>query len=135
MGEAQMAGNADTAKKAYEDFANGDVQAATENWAEDIVWQGPNSTEVPGGGEHSGKDAALETLGDAVGAWDEFVLHMDEFLEKGDTVVALGHSHVKKGDNEAQAPVVHILRFEEGKVKRFQILTDTLQGAKMLGIV
>ena len=104
--------------------------------ADDIVWQGPNSTEVPGGGEHSGKDEALETLGSAVGAWDEFTLHMDEFFEDGDTVVALGHSHVKKGDNETEAPVVHILRFDgDWKVTRFQILTDTLQAAKMLGIV
>ncbi|MEA2389129.1 MAG: uncharacterized protein QOG41_1902 [Thermoleophilaceae bacterium] len=130
-----MAGNADTAKQAYEAFSNGDVQAATENWADDIVWEGPNSTELPGGGEHSGKDAALETLGQAVGSWDEFTLHMDEFFEEGDTVVALGHSHLKKGGNEAQTPVVHILRFEDGKVKRFQILTDTFQGAKLLGIV
>jgi ketosteroid isomerase-like protein len=130
-----MGGNADAAKQAYEKFAHGDVQGATENWADDIVWEGPNSTELPGGGEHSGKDAALETLGKAVGAWDEFTLHMDEFFEKGESVVVLGHSHIKKGDQEAQAPVVHILRFEHGKVKRFQVLTDTLQAAKVLGIV
>jgi ketosteroid isomerase-like protein len=129
-----MGGNADAAKQAYEKFANGDVQGATENWADDIVWQGSNSTDLPGGGEHSGKDAALETLGKAVGAWDEFTLHMDEYFEKGESVVALGHSHIKKGGNEAQAPVVHILRFEHGKVKRFQILTDTFQVAKLLGI-
>jgi ketosteroid isomerase-like protein len=129
-----MGGNADLAKQAYEKFSNGDVQGATENWADDIVWQGPNSTELPGGGEHSGKDAALETLGKAVGAWDEFTLHMDEFFEKDESVVALGHSHVKKGDKEAQTPVVHILRFEQGKVKRFQILTDTYQAAQLLGI-
>jgi ketosteroid isomerase-like protein len=129
-----MGGNADLAKQAYEKFAQGDVQGATENWADDIVWQGPNSTELPGGGEHSGKDAALETLGKAVGAWDEFTLHMDEFFEKDESVVALGHSHVKKGDKEAQTPVVHILRFEQGKVKRFQILTDTYQAAQILGI-
>jgi ketosteroid isomerase-like protein len=134
MGEARMGGNADLAKQAYERFAQGDVQGATENWADDIVWQGPNSTELPGGGEHSGKDAALETLGKAVGAWDEFTLHMDEFFEKNESVVALGHSHVKKGDKEAQTPVVHILRFEQGKVKRFQILTDTYQAAQILGI-
>ena len=129
-----MGGNADLAKQAYEKFSNGDVQGATENWADDIVWQGSNSTELPGGGEHSGKDAALDTLGKAVGAWDEFTLHMDEFFEKDESVVALGHSHVKKGDKEAQTPVVHILRFEHGKVKRFQILTDTYQAAQILGI-
>ena len=128
-----MAGNVENAKQAYEAFSNGDVQAATENWADDIVWDG-GGQDLPGGGEHQGKDAALDVLGKAVGAWDEFTLHMDEFFEKGESVVALGHSHIKKGDMEAQAPVVHILRFEHGKVKRFQVLTDTLQAAKLLGI-
>ena len=75
-----MAGNVDTAKQAYEAFSNGDVQAATENWADDIVWDG-GGQDLPGGGEHQGKDAALDVLGKAVGAWDEFVLHIDELLE------------------------------------------------------
>src|SRR3954467_15803082 len=99
-----MGGNADAAKQAYEKFANGDVQGATENWADDIVWQGPNSTELPGVGDHSGKDAALETLGKAVGGRDEFTLHMDEYFEKVESVVALGHSHIKKAGNELQGP-------------------------------
>jgi uncharacterized protein len=130
-----MGGHADQAQQAYEAFANGDVERATENWADDIVWQGPNSTELPGGGEHKGKQEALDTLAKAVGAWDEFTLHMDEFFEKGDSVVALGHAHVKKGDKEAKTPVVHILRWEDGgRIKRFQILTDTFQSAQILGI-
>jgi uncharacterized protein len=128
-----MGGNADNAKQAYQAFSNGDVQGATENWADDMVWDG-GGQDLPGGGEHQGKDAALEVLGKAVGAWDEFSLHMDEFVEDGDTVVALGHSHVKKDGREGQLPVVHILRFDGGKVKRFQILTDSHEAAKVLGI-
>lgn len=128
-----MGGNADNAKQAYEKFSNGDVQGATENWADDIVWDG-GGQDLPGGGTHQGKDAALEVLGKAVGAWDEFALHIDEFVEDGDTVVSLGHTHVKKDDREAQLPVVHILRFDGGKVKRFQILTDSHEAAKVLGI-
>src|SRR3954449_4191597 len=92
-----MGGNADAAKQAYEKFANGDVQGATENWADDFVWQGSNSTDLPGGGEHQGKDQALSTLQQVVGAWDEFKLSADEFFEDGDTVVVLGHTEVKKG--------------------------------------
>ena len=126
-----MAGNVDRAKQAYEAFSNGDVQAATENWADDIVWDG-GGQDLPGGGEHQGKDAALDVLGKAVGAWDEFTLHVDELLEDGDTVVALAHSHVKKGDREAQLPVVHILRFEGDQLKRIQILTDTHEAKKGL---
>jgi hypothetical protein len=59
---------------------------------------------------------------------------MDEFLEDGDTVVALGHSHLKKDGREAQLPVVHILRFEGDQLKRLQVLTDSHEAAKTLGV-
>jgi ketosteroid isomerase-like protein len=130
-----MAGNTDTLKEGYEAFSQGDVQAATENWTDDFTWQGTNSEELPGSGEHNGKEAALEVLQKAVGAWDEFKLSADEFYEDGDTVVVLGHTDVKKGDNSAEIPVVHIWRFQGDQVCRLQILTDTLQGAKLLGVV
>jgi ketosteroid isomerase-like protein len=131
-----MAGNLDTLKQGYEAFSKGDIETATEAWADDVVWQGPGSDDVPGGGEHEGKDAALQTLQDAVGAWDEFSLSPDEFFENADTVVVLGHAHTKKGEESAETPIVHIWRFDDdGKVKRFQSLTDTLKSARMLGIV
>ena len=60
-----MATDPDTLKQGYEAFSKEDIETATENWADDIVWEGPNSEDVPGGGEHSGKDAALQTLHEA----------------------------------------------------------------------
>ena len=129
-----MAGRSDDLKRRYEAFANGDLDTALEQWSDDFVWQGSNSTELPGGGEHHGRDDALKTVQEAVGAWDQFDLVADEFFEDGDTVVVLGHTEVKKGDQSAQLPVVHIWRFRgDDEVCRLQILTDTLQGARMLG--
>jgi ketosteroid isomerase-like protein len=129
-----MAGRIEQMRQRYQQFNQGDVQGATENWADDIVWEGSNSTELPGGGEHRGKDQVLQVLQQAVGAWDEFKLSTDEFFEDGDTVVVLGHTDVKKGDKSAKAPVVHIFRWEGDQVKRFQVLTDTLQTAQLLGM-
>ena len=129
-----MAANLDTLKQGYQDFSQGDIAAATQSWSDDFVWQGGDSTELPGGGEHKGKDEALQTLATAVGAWDEFKLSADEFFEDGDTVVVLGHNEVKKGDQSAKVPVVHIWRFRGGEACRLQILTDTHQAARMLGI-
>lgn len=77
-----------------------------------------------------GKDQALQQ---AVSAWDQFDLSADEFLEQGDTVVVLGHTHVKKGEHSAEVPVVHVWRWEGDQLKRLQILTDTLQSAQLLG--
>ena len=130
-----MAANLDTLKQGYDDFSRGDIEGATQVWADDFVWQGSNSEELPGGGEHTGKDAALQVLQQAVGAWDEFNLTADEFYEGDDTIVVLGHTDVSKGGESAQVPVVHIWRFEGGQAKRLQILTDTLQAAKLLGVV
>src|SRR3954471_7970152 len=103
-----MAGRADETRERYDKFNQGDVEGATSNWSDDFTWQGSNSTDLPGGGEHKGKDEALQVLQQAVGAWDEFSLTVDEILEEGDTVVALGHNDVSKGGNSAQIPVVHI---------------------------
>ena len=129
-----MAGRIDDAKRRYDAFAQGDLESALDNWADDFVWQGSNSTELPGGGERSGKQEAMQALQEAVGAWDEFSVTPDEFLEEGDTLVVLAHTDVKKGGESAQIPVVHIWRYEGDEAKRLQILTDTHQSAQLLGI-
>jgi ketosteroid isomerase-like protein len=130
-----MAGHADQMRQRYEEFSQGDLEAALQDWADDFVWQGSNSTDLPGGGEHHGKDQAIQVLQEAVGAWDSFELTADEFYEDGDTVVVLGHTNVTKGGESTQVPVVHIWRWEGDQVKRLQILTDTYQTAQLLGKV
>ena len=129
-----MAGRADQMRERYEDFSRGDLESALQDWADDIVWQGSASTELPGGGEHQGKEEAVRVLQETVGIWDEFSLTADEFFEDGDTVVVLAHNSVKKGEKSASVPVVHIWRWEGDQIKRLQILTDTLQAAQMLGV-
>lgn len=128
-----MAGHIEEMKKRYEMFGNGDVAGATEKWADDMVWEaGPNN--LPGGGTHEGKDAVMQVLGEAVGAWDEFGLHADEFFEDGDRVVVLCHNSVKKGDQSADLPVVHAWTWEGDEIKRLTLVTDTYAAAKMLGV-
>lgn len=130
-----MGSNTDELKNAYKAFSEGDTETAAESFADDAVWEGPNSTELPGGGEHSGKEAIVELM-QAVGKdWDEFNLTPDEFFENEDTVVVLLHADVKKGDESRQLPAVHIARFEDDEIKRFQVLTDTLLSAQLLGLI
>jgi ketosteroid isomerase-like protein len=128
-----MGENLDTLKQGYEDFNKGDIEAASRPWADDIVWQGSDSEDLPGGGTHEGKDAFLKVLQQAVGGWDEFNLSADEFFEDGDSIVVLAHNKVRKGDQSAELPVVHIWRFENGEVRRLQLLTDTYHAAQLLG--
>ena len=129
-----MAGKTDLLRERYEQFSQGDLENALSNWTDDFTWEASNSEELPGGGTHEGRDEALQVLQQAVGAWDEFKLTADEFFEDGDTAVVLGHTDVKKGDQSAQLPVVHIWRFRgDEEVCRLQVLTDTFQAAQLLG--
>ncbi len=131
-----MAGNVDTLKQGYEAYGRGDLEAALANWADDARWEGPNSEELPGGGVAEGKDAIAQTLSRIPGFYDSFTITPDEFIEQGDTVVVLGHGEAtpKGGGETIKQPFVHVYRFEDGKVKRIQLLTDTYQTAKALGI-
>ena len=130
-----MAANADALRERYERFSQGDLERALDLWTDDFVWDGSGSSELPGSGQHQGKQQAIEVLQQAVGAWDSFSLTPDEFIEQGETVVVLGHTDVTKGDRSARLPVVHIWRFRgDGQVTRLQILTDTLESARLLGV-
>lgn len=129
-----MASNTDALKDAYKAFSEGDADSAADAFADDAVWEGSNSTELPGGGNHEGKEAIVEAMKSVAGGWDEYKLTPDEFFENEDTVVVLLHADVK-GAESGQLPTVHIARFEDGKIRRFQALTDTLLSAQYLGLI
>ena len=140
-----MAGKTEALKERYEKFGQGDLEGALDLWTDDFVWEGSSSSDLrssataedlPGAGRVEGKEAAIEKLQGAVGAWDKFELSADEFIEEGDTVVVLGHTDVAKGDKSARVPVVHIWRYRgDDEICRLQILTETLESARVLGIV
>ena len=129
-----MAGKSDALRERYERFSKGDLEGALDLWTDDFVWDGSSDSELPGSGQHEGKQAAIEVLQQTVGAWDAFELTADEFIEQGDTAVVLGHTDVTKGDQSARLPVVHIWRYRGEEICRLQILTDTFESARLLGI-
>ena len=124
--------NVDTLRQGYEAYGRGDLETAMADWHDDVRWEGSESTRIPGNGVHEGKQAIAGSLMETVQAYDSFSVTPDEFIEDGDTVVALGHTEASKGDKNAKVPFVHIFRFEGDKVKRIQILTDTAVAAELL---
>ena len=130
-----MAGKSDALRERYQRFSEGDLEKALDLWTDDFVWEGASESELPGSGRHEGKQAAIEVLQQTVGSWDTFELSADEFIEQGDTVVVLGHTNVSKGERSERLPIVHIWRYRgDDEICRLQILTDTLQSARILGI-
>src|SRR5829696_9112326 len=78
-----MAGKSDALRERYERFSQGDLEGALDLWSDDFVWEGSSASDLPGSGRHEGKQAAIEVLQQAVGAWDKFELSADEFIEQG----------------------------------------------------
>lgn len=122
-------------KDGYQAFAKGDVQAASENFADDVRWEGANTDRIPGSGTYTGKDEIIQNAWAVIPqAFDEFNVSPDEFIEQGDTVVVLGHTEAKAKSTgkDIKVPFVHVWRFEGDKIKRAQLLTDTAVVAEAL---
>ncbi len=128
-----MADKTNALRERYQRFSERDLERVLDIWTDDFVWDGAGS-DLPGSGQYEGKQAAIEVLQQVVGAWDKFELSADEFIEQSDTVVVLGHTDVAKGERSARLPVVHIWRYRGEEICRLQVLTDTLESARILGI-
>src|SRR3954447_13368741 len=108
-----MADNAQILKDGYAAFANGDVQGATEHFADDITWEGPNTDRIPGSGTHTGTEEIVQKVWSVIPeTWEDFKVEPDEFIEQGDTVVVLGHNDAKAKSTGKQVsvPFVHVWR-------------------------
>jgi len=103
-------------KAAYEAFGRGDVEAAAQDFADDVEWW--TSDSLPDGGTIRGKDAVLEAWSHIPNYVTEFSVHPDEVLDCGDKVVVRGHQHVrtKETGETYEGPFVQILEFGDGKV-------------------
>jgi ketosteroid isomerase-like protein len=127
--------NTDVLKDGFAAFARGDLDAATENFADDVRWENPEAPQIPNNGVTEGKDAVKELFADTLTYWESFDLTPDEFHEDGDTVIVLSHAEAKAKETgkEVKLPWTHVFRFGDGKVTEVQALTDTALAADALG--
>jgi ketosteroid isomerase-like protein len=122
-----VAENVDTLKKGFDAFNSGDIDTVKETFHEEVTWEGPNTTEVPGGGKTEGLEDVINMFGEIQDQWEEFQATPDEFIDAGDTVIVLGHvtGKNKESGKELKTPFVHVWRMDDGKAKRVQALLDT----------
>ena len=130
-----MGQNTDTLREGYEAYGRGDLEAAMENWSDDIQWENPEAPQLPNPGTINGKEDVAAALKEIPNYWESFSVAPDEFIEQGDTVVVLGHTEAKAKETgkEVKVPFVHVWRFSDGKVNKVLLLTDTAIAADALG--
>lgn len=123
-----MGRHTDSLRKRYEAFQRGDLEAALDLAHDDVLWQGTTVENVPGAGEHRGKEGLVRMIAAIPEQWEDFRLSADQFVEEGDTVVVLGHveARAKATGKPVKVPYAHVIAFEEGKVRRMTSLADTV---------
>lgn len=120
----------------YDAFAAGDVPAVLEAMSPDIVWNEADNFPYADGNPYRGPEAILTGVFGRLGTeWDGFAAKIDEIMDAGDAVVALGYyeGRYNATGRPIRAQFAHIWRLADGKVVAFQQYTDTLQVAKAVG--
>lgn len=120
----------------YDAFATGDVAGVLSRMSPDIVWNEAENFPYADGNPYTGPDAVAQGVFARCGSeWDSFAVGVEELLDAGDTVVALGRYRgtYKATGRPQNTQLVHVWRLAGGKAVRFQQYADTLQVARVIG--
>lgn len=111
----------------YDAGARGDLPGMMASFDPKITWV--EAAGFPLAGLYTGPEAIAEGVFALIAKeWSEFGMHVDEFVESGDSVIALGHyrgAHRATG-RILDARTAHIWRFSNDKIVGFEQITDTL---------
>jgi ketosteroid isomerase-like protein len=119
--------NLDSVRGAYDAFAKGDIPSVLDFLSPDIEWT--EAEGFPYGGTYTGPDAVLAGVFMRLGTeWEGFAAVPDEFIDGGETVVALGKygGKYKATGKSLQVNFAHVWKVREGKAVRFVQYVDTL---------
>jgi uncharacterized protein len=128
--------NAERVRALYAAFANGDIPAALETMAPDIVWNEADNYPYADRNPYIGPVAVLHGVFARIGAdWEGFAANSEEIIDGGDTIVSLGHyaGTFKANGKPMRAQFVHVFRVKNGKITGFQQYADTLATAVAMG--
>jgi ketosteroid isomerase-like protein len=128
--------NVELIRGLYNDFATGNIPAVLAAMSPDIIWNEAENFPYADGNPYIGPEAVLNgVFARCGGEWDGFAVKVDEILDAGDTIIAMGRylGTFKVTGRAQNTQMVHIWRIADGKVVRFQQYADTLQVAQVSG--
>ena len=123
-------------KSIYEAFARGDVAAVLGRMSSDVLWHEAENFPYADRNPYRGPEAvAAGVFARCVGEWNGFAVKMDDLIDGGDRIVALGrYSGQNKATGRHMNPqAVHVWTVKAGKVVAFQQYIDTLDVARATG--
>jgi ketosteroid isomerase-like protein len=118
----------ETVRAFYAAVSRGDVPGVVGLLHPQLEW-----TEAQGFPYYSGtwtepRQVVENLLAPLMRDWDDFAAVADDFIVEGNRVVSIGaYAGVSKATGRAMlAPFAHVWRVVDGKLKRFDMYTDTL---------
>ena len=120
----------------YDAFATGDVGDVLGRMSPDIVWNEAENFPYADGNPYVGPEAIVGgVFARCATEWDGFAVSVEEILDAGDTIIALGRylGVYKATGKPMRTQLVHVWRITGGKVVRFQQYADTLQVSRVTG--
>ncbi len=127
------AANVETIRDHYAANARGDFKAALAPLAPDIEWT--EAAGFPYAGTYHGVDEVVSQVFSKLGSeWKGFGMDVEEVLDAGDTVVAIGvySGTYRETGKPMTARVVHVWRLRDGKAVGFEQFADTAKVAEAL---
>ncbi len=118
--------NLTAVQRLYAALAQGDHAIARELFAPEIEWI--HTAGFPGGGRHVGAEAVVHEVFDQHrDDWTEWQAVVHQWLEMGDTVVALGEYRGTSRETARfmTAAFAHVYDLQDGKIIRFREYADT----------
>jgi len=125
-----MSANTDRIQSMYDAFAAGDVESVVAGMDPEIEWLQAESFPYADGNPYRGPQAVVVGVFSRLAEeWDGWSLAIENLLDAGDNVVALGrYGGTNKASGTAiDAQFVHVWWLRGGKVVRFQQYCDTRQ--------
>jgi uncharacterized protein len=122
-----MSAGGDLIRKAYDDFAQGNVEGVLGILADDVTWDVPEL--VPQGGSASGRDEVgqfFQRLGEL---YEDLNLDITDLADGDDRVVGVGSARgqLREGGS-VEYGFVHVFDVEGGQVTRFREYVDRAVG-------
>jgi uncharacterized protein len=121
----------------YEAFARGDVGGVLGRMSPEIIWhEAENFPYADRSPYHGPESVVAGVFARCIGEWNGFAVDMNDLIDGGDRVVALGRYRGEhKGTGRHMNPqAVHVWTLRDGKVIAFQQFIDTLAVARATGV-
>ena len=126
---APMSANLDLIKSFYAAVSQGDVPTVLGALDPAIQWREADNFLYARDTPYVGPEEVLTNVFVPIATQWNMSVTVDQFIDAGDTIVALGHYRgtYKANGAKVDAQLVHVLQIANGKIVRFQQYTDTYQ--------